>query len=65
MTPAARRWYLPAIFCGAFSFFTFAAGPRLGYPEHVAHEIAVLIAVWTPVLVMFGVRSELVNRKGS
>jgi hypothetical protein len=58
-----KRWYLVMYFCIILSFWVFIAGPRLGYPPDAARAAAILIGVWAPILAVFGVRAELLQKK--
>jgi hypothetical protein len=49
--------------CIILSFWVFIAGPRLGYDAEAARGVAILIAIWAPVLAVFGVRAELLAKK--
>jgi hypothetical protein len=53
-----KRWYLVMIFCMLLSFIVFVVAPRMGYPPDVAHDIAIMIGVWAPVMGIMGIRAE-------
>jgi hypothetical protein len=49
--------------CIILSFWVFIGGPRLGYSTETAHGIAILIGIWAPVLAVFGLRAEMLQKK--
>ncbi len=58
-----KRWYLVMVFCIVFSYVVFAIGPKLGYEPNHVHDIALLIALWAPVLGIMGLRAEAMQKK--
>ncbi len=58
-----NRWYIVMVFVICLSFFVFVAGPRFGYPNVIAHDIAIMIGLWAPTLGLLGVRAELMQKK--
>jgi lipopolysaccharide export LptBFGC system permease protein LptF len=58
-----NRWYLVMVFCILLSFFVFIVGPRIGYAEQAAHDVALIIGLWAPTLGILGVRAELLQKK--
>ncbi len=58
-----KRWYLVMYLCIILSFWVFIGAPRLGYSPETAHGIGILLGVWAPVLAIFGVRAELLEKK--
>ncbi len=57
-----KRWYLAMYLCIIVSFWTFIAGPRLGYSEAASYGAAILVGLWAPVLAIFGLRAELLQK---
>ncbi len=53
-----KRWYLVMIFCMLLSFIVFIVAPRLGYQPQTAHDIAIMIGLWAPIMGIMGVRAE-------
>jgi hypothetical protein len=58
-----KRWYLAMYMCIILAFWVFIAGPRLGYGEETIHGVAILIGSWAPILAVFGLRAELLQKK--
>lgn len=57
-----KRWYLVMFFCIILSFVVFMVGPRAGYEPQTAHDIAIMIGLWAPILGIMGVRAEALKK---
>jgi len=58
-----KRWYLVMFFCIIMSFLVFMIAPRIGYEASTAHDIAIMIGLWAPVLGIMGVRAEALSKQ--